>query len=138
MKVINAENTILGRLASYVAKQALLGETIRVVNCERAILSGSKDDVLAKYKNRREKGEPFHGPFFPRTCTGIVKRAIRGMLPYQQPRGREAFKKIKVYEGLPVEFKDQKLEHIKGADVSQLHTSKILSIKKLAGLLGAK
>lgn len=138
MIIVDAENTILGRLASYVAKQALMGETIRVVNCERAILSGSKTNIFAKYKRRREMGEPFHGPFFPRTCKGIVKRTIRGMLPFHKDRGRNAFKRIKVYEGVPDEFEGQKFVHVPGADVSKLTGSKLMSIKKLSGLLGAK
>lgn len=138
MKIVNAENIVLGRLASYAAKQALLGEDIVIVHCEKAILSGAKDDILAKYKNRREKGEPFHGPFFPRTCTGIVKRTIRGMLPYHQEKGRKAFKKIKVYESVPTEFEGQKFEHLAKADVSKLSTMKIMSIKRLSMLLGAK
>ena len=40
MKIYNAEGIILGRLASVVAKQALLGEDIRIVNSEKAIISG--------------------------------------------------------------------------------------------------
>jgi len=36
MKItINAENQVLGRLATYAAKQALLGNTIVVINSEK-------------------------------------------------------------------------------------------------------
>ena len=34
MAVIDAEDMILGRLAAVVAKRALLGENIDIINCE--------------------------------------------------------------------------------------------------------
>jgi large subunit ribosomal protein L13 len=43
MKIINAEDTILGRLASYIAKEALKGESFIILNCEKAIISGRKE-----------------------------------------------------------------------------------------------
>ena len=40
--VIDATNATMGRLASYVAKQALLGKQIAIVNSEKAIITGNK------------------------------------------------------------------------------------------------
>ncbi len=37
--IIDANNMILGRLASFAAKKALLGEKIDVINCEKAVIS---------------------------------------------------------------------------------------------------
>ena len=93
--IVNADNLILGRMATTVVKKALNGEQIDVVNCERAILTGKKKDVLAKYKQRVNRGGPFHGPFYPRMPDRFVRRAIRGMLNYKQERGKNAFKRIK-------------------------------------------
>ena len=38
MVVVNAENAVVGRLASYVAKVALNGEEVTIVNAEKAII----------------------------------------------------------------------------------------------------
>ena len=50
IKVIDAENAILGRLASYVAKQVLKGEEIVIVNSEKAIITGNKKNIQKNYK----------------------------------------------------------------------------------------
>lgn len=132
--LINAEDAILGRLASLVAKKALLGEKVDIVNCEKAVISGSKENAFAKYKQRRDMGEPFHGPFFPRTVEGIVKRAIRGMLPWKKDRGRKAFKLIKCYVNIPKEFQGKEMERIK-KDVSFIR-GKHVTIGNISKWLG--
>ena len=55
MVVINAENAVVGRLASYVAKMALQGEEVIVVNAEKGIITGSREYVLKKYLQKRKK-----------------------------------------------------------------------------------
>src|SRR3989344_4408485 len=128
--IINAENAILGRLASYVAKKALLGEQVMIVNCEKIVLSGSKEFFFARYKQRRGRGEPFHGPFFPTTAEGIVKRAIRGMLPWKKDKGRKTFRLIKCFTGMPKEFVGKEMETIK-KDVTSLR-GKHVSIGRIS------
>ena len=44
--IIDATNIILGRLASFAAKHALLGETIEIINCENAVITGNKKRTL--------------------------------------------------------------------------------------------
>ena len=109
--IIDATNAVLGRLASYSAKQALKGKEIIIVHSERAIITGNKKTTIAKYHERKQRGGSSQkGPFFPRDPSRILKRAIRGMLPdYRGGRGREAFKRIKCYKGLPKEYKEEKL-----------------------------
>ncbi|MBI2109564.1 50S ribosomal protein L13, partial [Candidatus Woesearchaeota archaeon] len=118
--IIDATDTVLGRLASYVAKKALLGETIEVVNSEKAIVTGKKNDVLAKYLHRLQRGSPRWGPFVYRQEPMFVKRTIRGMLPHKQYKGIIALKRIKCYLGLPDKFKNQKLERLEQANISKL------------------
>lgn len=109
--VIDATNSILGRLASHAAKQALLGKEISVVNCEKAVISGNRKVILDGYKEIRSKGgSSLKGPLFPTQPARIVKRTIRGMLSHKQGRGALALKKIKCYEGLPKEFENAKKE----------------------------
>lgn len=53
MRIIDGKDAILGRVASYAAKEALKGEDIAVVNCEKLKVTGNK--VFIK-KNFEEKG----------------------------------------------------------------------------------
>jgi large subunit ribosomal protein L13 len=122
MMIIDGNGSILGRLATRVAKASLNGEEVVVVNAENIIITGKKPVILAKYKSRRAvvmKANPEHAPHWPRRPDMLVKRIIRGMLPFDMPRGRVAFKRIKVYVGVPVEFKDKKMEQIEKKVVSK-------------------
>jgi large subunit ribosomal protein L13 len=114
--IIDGKNAILGRLASYVAKEALKGEEIAIVNCEQIVITGNKEFIKNKFEERRKRlGTTLTGPKVSRTNEKIVKRAIRGMLPnYRVGRGRIAFKKIKCYVGIPKEFNDKKFESFEG------------------------
>jgi len=109
MKIIDAEGTVLGRLASYTAKEALKGEEIIILNSEKAIITGRKADIKEYYESKRKRvGSTQKGPKVSRSSEKIVKRTIRGMLPnYRDGRGRDALKKIKCYKGIPLEFKDK-------------------------------
>ena len=109
MKIINGENAVLGRLASYAAKQALLGEEIVILNCEKVIITGSRQDIREKFEAKRRRiGSGQKGPKHSRLAHLIVKRAIRGMLSHRSGRGKEAFRRIKCFSGVPEEFKDAK------------------------------
>jgi large subunit ribosomal protein L13 len=111
--VIDGNNAILGRLASYAAKQALLGKEVSVVNCEKTIVSGSRKIIVAKYHSLRTKGgSSLKGPKFPSMPAMIVKRTIRGMLSHKEGRGADAFKKIRCYEGIPKELAEAKKETV--------------------------
>lgn len=101
----------MGRLASYVAKEALKGEEIVILNCEQVIISGNKKMNREDFEARRRRaGSGFKGPKHPKPSYMIVKRAIRGMVPqYREGRGREAFKRIKCYNDTPKEFENAKL-----------------------------
>lgn len=115
LTVIDADGAVLGRLASHAAKRALDGEKIRVVNAERALVTGSEDAVLEKYRDKREVGSQRKGPYYPRMPDRIFKRTVRGMLPYQQPRGREALRRVRAYIGVPEEFEDAEAEVVDDA-----------------------
>ena len=107
--VIDAENAVLGRLASYVAKQSILGKKIIIVNAEKAIIVGNKGEIIRRYHRKRKLGGPsLHGPFFPTTPERILKRTIRGMLEHRKGRGREALKKIMVYRDTPRQYEEAK------------------------------
>lgn len=110
MKNIDAKNAVLGRIASYAAKQALGGEKVSIFNAEKAIVVGNKKEVMNKFREKRKRhGSSQKGPKYPTTAHGIIKRTIRGMLPHKKERGKKALKRIKCYDKVPKEFKDKKL-----------------------------
>jgi len=110
MKIIDGKNAVLGRLASYAAKVALKGEEIIILNCEQIIITGNKRKIKEAYKEKRKKiGSGQQGPKYSRLSERIVKRAIRGMLPnFRKGRGKEVYKKIRCYVGVPKEYEDKK------------------------------
>ncbi len=110
MPTIDGKNAILGRLASRIAKQLLNGEDVSIVNAEKVIITGNPKSVKEKYLSRRSRGSAHHGPFFPTRPDLIVRRAVRGMLPYKTNRGRNAFKRLRVYIGNPEGSEVQKME----------------------------
>ncbi|NJE05978.1 50S ribosomal protein L13 [Thermococcus sp. M36] len=141
MRIINAEGLILGRLASKVAKMLLEGEEVVIVNADRAIITGNREDIFAKYKQRTElrtRTNPRRGPFYPKRSDEIVRRTVRGMLPWKTDRGRKAFKRLKVYVGVPKEFEGKQLETISEAHMSRLATPKYVTVGEVAKFLGGK
>jgi len=110
MKIIDGKGAVLGRLASYVAKEVLKGEETIILNCEQIIITGSKKNIEESFHEKRSRvGSSQKGPKHSKSSEKIVKRTIRGMLPeHRFGRGREAFKRIKCYVGVPKEFQESK------------------------------
>ncbi len=105
--LLNAENAVMGRLASFAAKKALQGEQLVIVNAEKAIITGSKEDAMKRLKRKLDlhaKGNPLKGPKFSKMPDRVLRRAIRGMLPFKSRRGREAFRKVQVFISIPAEL----------------------------------
>jgi len=133
--IIDAEGATLGRLSTNAAKRLLNGEEIAIINSEKAIISGRKSSIKKRYTEKLEVGTYRKGPFFPRMPDQIVKRTIRGMIPYQSPHGRTAFKRLKCYIGIPKEFEGGKIEKIEHAKKQPIN---FMTIEELSKSLGAK
>ena len=137
-EIIDASNLILGRMASYVAKKALDGNRVVVLNAERAIISGTKERVVARAKQKlktRTLGNQKKAPTHPRKPDGYVRRVIRGMLPWKKTSGKEAFHRVKVYIGTPDEFRDRPSTRIADADASRLRVPYI-TVARLSEEIG--
>ena len=119
---VNAEGLIVGRMCSKVAKRLLNGEEVTILNAEKAIYSGKKKSKIAEAHKFLEVGAPERGPFHYRRPDRMVKKTVRGMVPFKQPKGKNAFKKLKVFMGVPLEFKDQKMITFDEAKASKLRT----------------
>ncbi|MFX1562636.1 MAG: 50S ribosomal protein L13 [Promethearchaeota archaeon] len=106
--VVDASNAVAGRVASVVAKQLLLGEHVIVINAEKAVLSGNRQSIINEHKEQlgiRTRTAPWKGPFHWRHPHSILRRIIRGMVPWKKARGRLAMKRLRVYTGTPEDLK---------------------------------
>lgn len=117
---VNADGLIVGRMSSNIAKRLLNGENVIILNAEKAVYSGKKKSKIAEAHKFLEVGAPERGPFHYRRPDRIVKKTVRGMLPYTQAKGKNAFKNLKVYMGVPLEFKERNSIQIEEAHVSNL------------------
>ncbi len=106
--VFDASDKVLGRLASHVASELLTarkagGQTrVIIVNAEKAIVTGPKTAVFLRYDKKYKLNHPRKGPFFPRMPDQILKRTVRGMLPYQKnSSGRNSLRDLRVMIGTP-------------------------------------
>ena len=130
--IVDAEGAILGRLATRVAKELLKGEDITIINAEKSIITGNSDATIRRYFTKRERGDPNKGPFYPRQPDKLLKRTIRGMLPYKKDKGRKAFRKLKIFNGS---------NNLKGEKISKTEEDikcKYMTVKDLCNKLGAK
>ena len=110
MKIVNAEDMIMGRMASYVAKILMAGDEVAIINSEKAIITGTPSNVLKEYKTRRAIRHQRKGPFYPKMPDRIIKRSVKGMLPSQCAEGRDALKRLKVYIGEPKALEGDKIK----------------------------
>jgi large subunit ribosomal protein L13 len=133
--IINGEGLILGRMCSQVAKRILNGEEIIIVNAEKVILSGKRQSKIAEAHVFLEVGAPDRGPFHSRRPDRIVGKTVRGMVPWKLPKGKTAYKRLKVFLGVPVELKDQKMETFENASVNKLKGPR-LTLGELAEQIG--
>lgn len=135
--VIDAEGLILGRMASVVAKRLLEGERIDIVNAEGAVVSGKRLQVIKERKEFLEVGGPTKGPFHYRKPNAIVRRTIRGMLPHRKPRGRDAYRRLRVHIGVPRELGGVEAESIEVAHVDRLR-GRYITVGEIAKNIGWK
>ena len=134
--VIDADGNVLGRLCTSVAKKILKGEEVVVVNAEKAIVTGNKEDILAQYKQKKDRGKVIHGPFYPRRADLILKRTVRGMLPWDKPKGRDAYRLLKVYVGVPKEL--EAVEKLKLMGATNLSRDRYVTLSEVSEHLGSK
>ncbi len=133
--IYDAQDCIAGRLASVTAKELIKGRSIYIVNAEKAVMSGDPSYSVRTMREKSERGDPYHGPFYPRRPDQVIKRFVRGMLP-KTPRGREALKRLRVYLSVPEELQGKDFVRPEGARNNL--RSKYMELGKLAQKVGTK
>lgn len=145
--LIDAKNKILGRFCSQIAKKALLGEQIVIINAKEAIISGTKRNIHEKYLSKLNIStatNPRRGPFWPRRPDTFMRNIIKKMLPTKKIRGKDALKRVHVYIGaIPHRFQKryQKLIPIEipNADKQRLsYYNKFITLENLCSRIGWK
>lgn len=111
--VVDAEGIPLGRLSSTVARLLTgkhkpiyaahvdTGDFVIVVNAEKTLLTGRKDEQKVYYRHSGKPGnlkEETAGELRQRRPTRLIELAVRGMLP-KNKLGRRQLRKLKVYSG---------------------------------------
>ena len=109
--IIDAKGHLLGRVATYVAKQLEIGQKVIIVRCEHMLMSGSHFRNKIKYMDflrKRMSTNPTKGPIHYRCPSRIVWRVIRGMLPHMTPKGSAALGRLKCFDGCPLSLNAKK------------------------------
>jgi large subunit ribosomal protein L13 len=135
--VVDANGLVLGRMASIVAKRLLEGDRIDIVNAESAVISGKRLKVIKDRKEFLNVGGRGRGPVHWRRPNMIVRRTVRGMLPYRKARGREAFRRLRVHIGIPMELVDVEGESLPEAHLDRLG-GRYVTVGEIAENIGWK
>ncbi|RLD31206.1 MAG: 50S ribosomal protein L13, partial [Bacteroidetes bacterium] len=125
--LVNAENQILGRLASEVAKilrgkhkpnftpHVDCGDNVVIINAEKVRLTGKKWEAKEYIRHSGYPGGQSSltaNELMKRKPTALVEKAVKGMLP-KNKLGAELFRNLYVYEGSEHEQQAQKPKEIK-------------------------
>lgn len=139
--VVDATNCIAGRMCSHVSKLLLQGNKVAIVNAEKAMLSGNnRYKTIELYKEHLEINSvtnPIHGPFHPRRPDTMLSKMVRGMVPKRKSNGITAFRRLRVYIGVPEEMKRVKMESFSDSKITKPEAYYI-SVGEISKQLGWK
>jgi large subunit ribosomal protein L13 len=111
--VIDAEDVVLGRLATQVATllrgkhkptyapHVDTGDFVVIINAEKVALTGSKRDTAFVYRHSGFPGglrKRSFGEMLDKQPARLLEKTIKGMLPHNR-LGRAMASKLKVYAG---------------------------------------
>jgi large subunit ribosomal protein L13 len=124
--IVNAENRVLGRLATQIATRlrgkhkpiftphADTGDFIVVINADKISLTGSKRDKKVYYRHSGYMGglkQISAGKLLEKNPTEVLRLAVKRMLP-KNSLGRRQLKKLKIYAGFDHPHQAQKPEEL--------------------------
>ncbi|MCX8009704.1 MAG: 50S ribosomal protein L13 [Ignavibacteria bacterium] len=125
--LVDAENQILGRLASNIARilrgkhkpyftpHVDCGDFVVVINADKVKLTGKREELKTYF---RYSGYPDGAKitsfkeYLRKKPEFIVEHAVKGMIPHNR-LGRRIIKKLKVYKGSTHPHRAQKPEELK-------------------------
>ncbi len=134
---IDGTELILGRLSSWLAKRLLAGEKITVVNAQSLIISGRKSFLIESHLQKRARAthtNPRRGPFYPRYPDRILRRTVRGMLPWKTSSGKLAYRKLSAYIDMPENLSDK--EFISVPEAKRNLSNRYMTVGELSKAIG--
>lgn len=130
--IIDAEGCVVGRIGTFAAKKLLHGDKVVIVNSEKAVVIGDKYSILEHYHKRFILGHGVQkGPNISKVPDAILRRSIRGMIPWKRTRGREAYRNLICVKGVPTEYKDKEKIVVAKADAI-----KFITLNEICKLVG--
>ena len=135
-RIIDATDSILGRVATRAAKYALNGDTVHVVNCDKSRITGRRKVILDDQLHMRTRGNINQGPYVYKNSDQYMRRVIRGMLPYRFERGRRAWARVRCYTSIPEAFKGKPLETIQDASITKVLSTTSLTLAEVSKAVG--
>lgn len=135
--IIDGKGLIYGRLAGNVAEMIMSGEEVIVLNAESLIITGERDVTFAYFKTKVDCGDTTKrkGPFYPRRADLLFKRCVRGMIPWTSSSGRDAYRRLHVYVGVPAQFAD--CEKVRPEEAIRQITGKYTTLGAVSKFLGS-
>jgi len=109
--IVDGRNHLVGRLASKIAHQLLVGQKIVVVRCEGLVFSGSlfrHNITFHEFLRKANNTNPRRNFKHFRSPSRMFWRVLRGMLPHKTARGKAALQRLKVFEGIPYPYDAKK------------------------------
>ena len=106
-----------------MAKKAIEGQDVVILNVSKAVLSGEKRSIIQRAKMKlktRTLASQEKGPIHPRRPENYARRVLRGMLPFKKAAGKKAYKRVKVYADMPSLYAEKSRQTVPGADASKL------------------
>lgn len=137
--IVDVNGMVAGRIATKIAKSLINGETVTAINAEGAVIVGTKEAILGKFRRRINasvKSNPYYGPKYDRVPSKMFKRMVKGMLPNRSRTVERLLKNLKVYNAVPKELKDKKADGIGFSRYDERHD--FMTLKEIAQLCGGK
>lgn len=134
---IDGTGLILGRLSSWIAQKVLAGEPCVVVNTQDLIISGQRRFLLESHLQKRERAthtNPKLGPFYPRFPDRILRRTVRGMLPWKRAHGKAAFRRLSAFIEIPDQLADK--EFISVPEAKRKLSNNYMTVGELSQAIG--
>jgi large subunit ribosomal protein L13 len=131
--VVDAQDLVLGRLASEVAQilrgkknptyspHMDVGDNVIIVNSDKVKLTGNKQEQKIYYRHSGYPGglrEIPYSDLMKNKSDFVVQKAVRGMLPHNR-LGRQMLKKLHVYKGASHPHQAQQPEQLELAEAKR-------------------
>ena len=105
-------------------------DTVRIENREKCL------EYLRKHKVDVGEVTKRKGPFYPRRADLLFKRCVKGMIPRYTTTGREAYRALHVFVGVPKQF--EAAEKVKVDVAVKALQCKYVTLGEISEFLGSK